>query len=152
MTRAETSPTEWEEDYELVADSLSGAVYNIVRHKLGVASASPAVEHFKQILYENLSNADFRLSEQIAETGFDKDHFRRRFKKETGKTPSRYLTDLCLTHAKQLLAEQYRFSIEAVANNFVFSDSLYFSTCFKKHVGMSPLAYRKSLLAQSEKP
>ena len=138
--------TEQEGDYKPVADSLVKAVYQMINHKIGTSSDSPAVEQIKKDIYKNLSNQNFNLAAAIAETGFDKDYFRRCFKRETGKTPNQYLTFMRIVNAKQLLADNRFFSIEAVAHSCGFSDSLYFSTCFKKHVGVSPLAYRKSLI------
>ena len=138
--------TEQEGDFKPVAYSLTSALYQMIKHELGSSSGSPAVEKIKKDIYENLSNIDFDLSYAIAETGFDKDYFRRCFKRETGKTPSKYLTDMGIVNAKQLLLDNKLFSIEAIAHSCGFADSLYFSTCFKKHVGVSPLAYRKSFI------
>ena len=115
----------------------------MIKHKIGISSGSPAVEQLKKEIYENLSNPDFDLADAISKTGFDKDYFRRCFKRETGKTPTQYITDMRIVKAKQLLSDNKLFSIERVAHNCGFADSLYFSTCFKKHVGVSPLAYRK---------
>ena len=100
------------------------------------------------MIYENLSNIDFELSDAITDIGFDKDYFRRCFKRETGKTPTQYLTDMRIVSAKQLLVDNKLFSIEAVAHSCGFSDSLYFSTCFKKHVGLSPMQFRKNNIKQ----
>ena len=137
--------TEQEGDFKPVVDSLTSALCQMIKHELGSSSGSPAVEQIKKQIYENLSNQDFSLAAAISETGFDKDYFRRRFKQETGKTPTQYLTDMRIVNAKQLLADNKLFSIESIAHSCGFSDSLYFSTCFKKHVGVSPLAYRKGL-------
>ena len=138
--------TEQEGDYKPAVDSLIKAVCQMIKHRIGSSSDSPAVEQIKKEIYENLSNPDFSLSAAISKTGFDKDYFRRRFKRETGKTPTQYLTDMRIVNAKQLLADNKLFSIESIAHSCGFSDNLYFSTCFKKHVGLSPLAYRKKLL------
>ena len=138
--------TEQEGDYKAVADSLVGAVYQMIKHKIGISSGSPAVEQIKKEIYGNLSNQNFSLAAAIADTGFDKDYFRRCFKRETGKTPTQYLTDMRIVNAKQLLTDDKLFSIESVAHSCGFADNLYFSTCFKKHVGVSPLAYRKSFI------
>jgi AraC-like DNA-binding protein len=106
----------------------------------------------KRTLYENLSNADFDLAKAISKTGYSDDHFRRRFFEETGKTPLQYLTDLRITHAKQLLLSKESFSVSTVALGCGFADSFYFSTCFKKHVGCSPRAYQSRALAQPATP
>jgi len=137
--------TEREGDYQSVADSLAESVHRLIRHEIGIASGSPAVEQLKKLLYENLANTEFKLADHISATGFDPDHFRRRFKAETGKTPTQYLTSLRLVHAKQLLADPKQYPIDTVAHSCGFSDPFYFSTCFKKHIGISPIAYRKKI-------
>ena len=135
--------TEREKDYKSVANSLLAAACEMINHEIGYSSSFPAVEQIKKEIYENLSNADFSLAAAISKTGFDKDYFRRRFKSETGKTPQQYMTDMRIVQAKQLLRDEKLFSVSSVANNCGFSDSLYFSTCFKKHTGLSPFEYRK---------
>lgn len=142
--------TEKEGDFEAVAESLVIALSKMIRHRLGTISDPPAVAKMKRLLYEHLSDTEFSLADAVAQTGFDRDYFRRCFKASTGKTPTQYLTDLRITYAKQLLADENRFSVEMIAQSCGFSDSLYFSTCFKKHTGLSPLAYRKTVSERSE--
>ena len=142
--------TEADDGYSGVADSILETVCCFVKRELGVSRGSPAVRRMRDILYRNISNEEFELASAIAEIGFDKDYFRRCFKSETGKTPLEYLTALRITHAKQLLERQASFTIESVASSCGFSDSFYFSTCFKKHVGVSPLAYRKRIIEKND--
>ena len=135
--------TEQEGNYAPVADSLAQAVFEMIQYEIGVSSGMPVIEQVKKEIYNNLSNIQFDLAKSIENTGFDKDYFRRCFQKETGKTPTQYLTALRIEHAKQLLRDTNNYSISSIAHNCGFSDSLYFSTCFKKHIGVSPLVYRK---------
>lgn len=137
--------TEQEGNYGPLIESLTQALRQMIHHEIGVSGGSPAVEGLKKEIYENLSNGEFDLAQAVEKTGFDKDYFRRCFKKETGKTPTQYLIDLRITHAKQLLADSKLFSISSIADSCGFLDSFYFSTCFKKHVGISPVSYRKEL-------
>ena len=88
-------------------------------------------------------DAEFEVTRGMEQTGFDKDYLRRCFKKEVGKTPLEYLTSLRMEQAKTLLIQQTFSGVEAVATACGFSDPFYFSTCFKRHVGTSPLQYRK---------
>ena len=138
--------TSQEQDYETIAESLTDAVFKMLRRELGT-SANSDVERMKRLLYENLAVSDVHLSERIAETGYSQAHFKRRFKKETGMTPLQYLTELRITRAKQLLGDP-RFNIEEIAHECGFSDHFYFSKCFKKHIGISPQGYRTSLLGE----
>ena len=136
--------TERRGDFQSVTEALVLSVGRMIRQELGY-SCSPEVEAFKILLYENLSNPEFSLSDALRETGYHTDHFRRCFKREVGKTPLQYLISLRLERAHQLLSEEHRFSIEAIASACGFSDVYYFSKAFKKCVGLSPLAYRDSL-------
>lgn len=140
--------TEQSGDYMLVASSLVSSVCEMIKHEIGYSSSFPAVEKIKKEIYDHLSDADFDLASAILKTGFDKDYFRRRFKSETGKTPSQYMIDMKIRQAKQLLSDKKMFSIGAISANCGFSDSLYFSTCFKKHTGCSPMEYRKQILGK----
>ncbi|WP_066191409.1 response regulator transcription factor [Gracilibacillus timonensis] len=66
------------------------------------------------------------------------------FKTQTGKNFSEYLAEVRLKESKKFL-EDHHLKIIDVANLVGFSSSAYFSTVFKKHVGKTPAAYRKSL-------
>ena len=134
--------TERGEGYTVTADALFETVCAMVKKEVGSQNESPAVRRLKTVLYENISEPDFRLRDAMNESGFDKDHLRRLFKRETGKTPLEYLTELRITRAKQLLERSDDITVSAVAESVGFSDSLYFSTCFKKKVGFSPSEYR----------
>lgn len=64
------------------------------------------------------------------------------FKKETGYTILNYHTLLRLESAKKILVSTF-YSIDEISRQLGYSDPLYFSRVFKKHVNISPLAYRK---------
>ena len=83
------------------------------------------------------------VAAEIAKTGFVADYFRRCFQREMGQTPTQYLISLRMERAKQLLRDPKHFTVEAIAHSCGFAAALYFSTCFKKHVGCSPLEDRK---------
>lgn len=65
------------------------------------------------------------------------------FKKETGINIYQYLLELRLDEAKLLLMDS-KYSIQEVCRRVGISDSAYFSKLFKKHVGTSPLEFRKA--------
>lgn len=143
--------TEKQGDYKTVTDSLAESVIKMIKYEIGVTTDSPAIEQIKKNIFENYCDPTYCLIESIVKTGFDKDYFRRCFKEATGKTPTQYLTELRINRAKQLLSDNKMFSVSSIAENCGFSDSLYFSTCFKKHVGVSPLNYRKKRLGDISK-
>ena len=130
--------------YESIIDSLLEALLQYIKKNTHTKSTFPFVRSFKNVLYENLSNPDFDLSNSIAKSGYHPDYFRRCFRKETNRSPLEYLTHLRIERAKALLWQDDAYSVETIATLCGFRDSFYFSSCFKKHTGLSPLAYRKT--------
>lgn len=131
------------EDDGYLADSLVESICQYIKRYAKTKSGHPAVQKLKKTIYEHLSDAEFKITQGMDQTGFDKDYLRRCFKKEIGKTPLEYLIFLRIEQAKVLLIQQTFSGVEAVASACGFADSFYFSTCFKRHVGVSPLQYRK---------
>ncbi|UOQ69423.1 AraC family transcriptional regulator (plasmid) [Hymenobacter volaticus] len=60
----------------------------------------------------------------------------------TGKTPTRWIEETLVLEAKVLLS-QSSWPVSEVAAAVGLADASYFSRLFKKHTGMSPLAYRQ---------
>ena len=65
------------------------------------------------------------------------------FKSETGDTPIRYLINIRLEKAMELLEEGYGGSIQGVAALVGYDDAYHFSKLFKKRYGISPSQARK---------
>ena len=78
-------------------------------------------------------------------TGLSYVQFVRRFKAETGMTPSEYISVLRLQKAKSLLSET-ALPIRQIAYACGFENEYYFSNFFKKHITLSPTAYRKTYI------
>lgn len=64
------------------------------------------------------------------------------FKKETGVNIYQYLLTFRMEKAKLLLLD-HKNSVQQICRQIGIPDSAYFSKLFKKHVGMSPLEFRK---------
>ena len=73
------------------------------------------------------------------------------FRQRTGMTPQRYLTDIRLNQAKELLAAS-SLNIGEIAAVVGYENALYFSRIFRKYVGVSPREYReREILPAGEK-
>lgn len=81
------------------------------------------------------------LAAMAAAAGLSRFHFLRRFKRATGTTPWRYLTDLRLAKAKSLLADPAQGVVEAAAAAG-YADPAHFSRLFRQRTGRTPSAYR----------
>jgi AraC-like DNA-binding protein len=67
----------------------------------------------------------------------------RAFRRAVGKSPLHYLNDLRISGAEQLLLVKPELPVAAVATEFGFDDSNYFSRLFKKRTGYTPRAFRR---------
>ena len=66
------------------------------------------------------------------------------FKARTGRTPTRYLTELRINRARKLLIEKPELEIKSIAIQLGFQDQNYFSRLFKKETGRSPVDFRQA--------
>ena len=77
--------------------------------------------------------------DQIAENMYlSPFYISRIFKSETGNAPIRYLINIRLEKAKELLEGGYEGSIQEVAAQVGYDDAYHFSKLFKKRYGISP--------------
>jgi AraC family transcriptional regulator len=72
-------------------------------------------------------------------------HFNRAFKQSFGQPPRRYLNSLRMQNAKGLLANP-AMSVTQVGFKLGFSETSSFTTAFRKHIGLTPTAYRRGLV------
>ena len=85
---------------------------------------------------------DISMTELSDMLGITPQHFCRIFKKNTDKRPNEYLTELRLDEAKRLMSDS-TVSVAEAAEKSGFRDAGYFSTVFRKHMGMPPSEYRR---------
>lgn len=85
---------------------------------------------------------EIRLQQLAALAGVSIDHFVRAFREATGKTPHRYVLDLRLNRARDLLSEG-PVPIAQIAQDCGFSSPAHFSVAFHDHFGLSPSQYRR---------
>lgn len=93
-----------------------------------------------KITEEGFTSPDLSISTIAEELGYNAKYISFIFKKKTGISFSEHLTNLRIKYAVSLF-EHGIDSIKNVALLSGFSDPLYFSTVFKKSVGISPKAY-----------
>lgn len=105
------------------------------------------IEQAKIIMNENIYE-DLTIQEIATKLNISYTLFRKNFKKYTGEAPAKYLNDLKMNKAKQLLHETSD-SIKEIAFLLQFSSMEHFSTTFKKATGMSPKDFRTSDLKHS---
>ena len=93
---------------------------------------------------ENNYFKEINVCDLAQEYGYSRAHFTALFTQKTGISPYRYLTNIRIERAKDLLT-QNRYSVSQIAYSVGFSSVVRFSETFKNHTGLSPLAYQKQL-------
>jgi len=104
----------------------------------------PANEHLIRESCSLLSNQlpmNFDFQSYAEANGMSYSSFRRLFKEFTGLAPSQYLLDLKIRKACTLLTNTTQ-QVQEIAEVCSFDNQFYFSRIFKRHTGLSPLAYR----------
>ncbi len=76
--------------------------------------------------------------------GMSKCYFVKIFKKAMGVTPQQYYAALVVDKARYLLTAT-SYNVSEISLMCGIEDNLYFSRFFKKHTGLSPMAYRKNV-------
>lgn len=75
--------------------------------------------------------------------GYSEAYFCRFFKKHLGITPSKYINNLRLLKAENLLLNSDK-SVAQIASDCGFADIFYFSAVFKKQYGISPTKFKEN--------
>jgi two-component system response regulator YesN len=120
-----------------------GAAYRKAR--AGVykeTSISPLVRRARQYLREHYSDSQLSLESVAKAIGVSPVYLSRLFKQETGTTFVTLLTQIRISKAVQLLSTTDR-SIADIGEAVGYESQHYFSTAFKKVVGVSPNRYRR---------
>ena len=86
----------------------------------------------------------FGISELAESLQVNKSYLIRRFSKEVGISPGKYLQAVRINRAKKLLAKP-QYSLEVIAALCGFSGANYFCKAFKKETGETPTTYRNRI-------
>lgn len=100
--------------------------------------------HFMTALYRfHRKRRDVKFYAQLQH--IDPRYFTVLIRKESGNYPSGWITQMVISEAKQLLSEP-ELSIKEISEQLNFSNQSFFGKYFKQHTGLSPKAYRRSIL------
>lgn len=129
------------ENIDLSAESI--LLYTFSRLSTDTTKGNPLISKIIEFSERNFKETDFSVSAVAANLGYNVKYISHIFKEKTGVTYSEYLRDLRIKYAISLF-DYGLDSIKNVAALSGFSDPLYFSTVFKKCVGVTPKEYIKS--------
>ncbi len=103
--------------------------------------AHPVVEELQRRLGARFREPAFTVGAAMRGLPLAKDHLRRRFVAATGMTPQRWLSELRIAEARNLLA--FGHSVVATAAAAGFADPYYFSRAYLKLTGERPSVHRR---------
>jgi AraC family transcriptional regulator len=99
------------------------------------------VKRAKDIL-ESRVNGDITIEELARQCGLSRSHFARAFRESTGKPPHRWLMELRLERARELLSNS-TLSLGDIAERCGFADQSHFTRAFSAAMGVLPSAWRR---------
>lgn len=106
---------------------------NLARKKL-----APVIEFMKQHLAASISLAN--IADEIGVSPY---YLCRLFKLAYKSAPFKYLIQLRIQKAKQLLLENQKLTITKISYQCGFNDTSYFNAAFKQHEGITPGEFRR---------
>ena len=101
-----------------------------------------AIGRSVDFMLSSYTSRDLSIGEIAAKSFMSEVYFRRIFKKEYGISPQKYIVDLRIKHAAGLISTGY-YSLAEVASMSGYTDYKYFSSEFKRLMGVSPSEYSK---------
>lgn len=110
-------------------------------HTLVGRDAEEIVEYTVLYMREHYMD-EIDIGAYSASMGFTSAYLTKIFNKYKGDTPLKFLTDLRIQEAKQLLTNT-SLPVREVGDRVGYPDQFHFSKTFRKLTGMNPTAYRK---------
>lgn len=129
----------------------ASVVYQILttlKKQSGTANRNPVVMRVISAVAADLQKP-FSLQDIAKECGYNKNHLIRMFKKETGKTPHAYITEIKIEKAKQLLLVSNA-SLAQISTECGFGDYINLYKAFVKAEGCPPLVWKKQQVVTTD--
>ena len=140
----------WESGDLSAKIALKGKLYSLIaditkkymQSSLG-AECFSKTQRIADYIEKTYSKSDLSIEDICKEFYVSPSTLRRIMLSAYYKTPIKYITEVRVKKAKNMLAYD-NFSVNEIAEKCGFSSAHYFSRIFKKEVGMTPLEYKNS--------
>jgi transcriptional regulator GlxA family with amidase domain len=109
-----------------------------------------AIRAAQDWLAENC-RAPHSIASMQSRSGLPERSFQRRFRAATGLSPLDYVHALRIEEAKQML-ETTDMAADAVADEVGYEDPAFFRRLFRRHVALTPAAYRRAFARPAPAP
>jgi len=114
---------------------------NLVNKSSRLSGVESSFIQIKQFIDSNYTKSTLSLDDVAQELSYSVSYISAILKKNNTSF-TKYLTDVRMDKAKVLLADSNN-KLIAIAAEVGYEDPYYFSHCFKKYFGVSPIEYRK---------
>ena len=105
---------------------------------------SRTVKNAISYIFDNYSNSELSIGNIANHVGLDQNKLNKIMKDETGQTTIKWLTNIRIDKAKELLKQGKR--LTQIYSDVGYTNLSYFSNVFKKVCGITPLEYRRNTL------
>ncbi|MBR5537182.1 MAG: helix-turn-helix domain-containing protein [Clostridia bacterium] len=128
------------------AEALTNALVHFLLQNIRMENEMfRVVRHIADTLSRDFDNSELNIGQLLRSSGYAEDYIRAQFKKITGKTPGRFLTEIRIKHACYMM-EAYGsvLTLNEIAEKCGYTDYVYFSKRFKEITGSTPRHYTKT--------
>lgn len=116
-------------------------MYKILEHiyiqKNEVDISEDCIDRAVEYINENYADDELSVDFLAREAGMSDTYFRKLFVKKTGRTPRKYINDIRISCARELLESGY-YTVSEVSKKCGFTSPSYFSHCVKRITGKCP--------------
>ena len=102
------------------------------------------LDTINRVIENNFDNPEFNINNLACEINVSRSSLYSKFEALTGMTPNDYVLQRKLKKASELLKTNTNINISEISDTLGFGSARYFSRCFKKQFGISPVDYRKT--------
>lgn len=127
-----------------VGDLLVDAARMVCRHHRPAAAPPRPADSPVAYALAHLADPELGTAALCAATGLSPRAIQKAFLRDTGLTPTAFITDRRLTRAAELLVAEPGRSVTDIAFALGFNDAAFFSRCFRRRFGIAPRDWRLS--------
>ena len=144
LTRVASILRQREHLYAIYSASLSSITRQKKEDNLTSTQDQQCLEKLMEYLEKNLSVTDIAVEDLCSVSGFNYFLLNKKLKTLIGLSPLEFIREFRIQRAAKLISEE-NISMKEIAYMVGFSDSRYFSKCFKKKYGVTPSEYKSNI-------
>lgn len=132
--------------YKMEASSVLYEIFADIYTERGQSAAkNPLLCNAIKYLSKNYCSPGLSVNQLAEISHMSEVYFRKLFKAEYGVSPKKYITDLRVKYAAELICTGY-YTLPEVSEMTGFTDYRHFSVTFKNSIGCSPSKYRRRVI------